>query len=178
MESKKGDILYASRMNQRSIEFYNAAESLRKNFWGAVNVIDYCTALSFELKAKAIIFLDEQPDSKFYIHKICTLFDKCGIDVNRNQYKNLIKFYEHVLNNHGRYSVKNHEEREKHYSILSGIGIKVKKHPKYSNLFTNEINSKEYTLDYLYKDIWKELCEIYDKKVINVHNRKNTLITD
>jgi hypothetical protein len=175
MEIKTSDITYASRLNQRAIEFYNAARNLRKNFFSAVHVIDYCTALSFELKAKAIICLDGQFNKKLKIHKICELFEKCGLDVNKYQYRAHINFYEHILNKNGRYSIKDNAEREKHNRVLAEIGIEIERDHKHYNNMKFKINPEKYAINHLYKDIWKELCEIYERKIVDVHNQKNTV---
>ncbi len=79
MEMREKNTHFASILNQRAIEFYNSSKCLRDNSRFAVHVIDYCTALSFELKLKSILVLRGQFCEKSKNHNIIELFKKCEI---------------------------------------------------------------------------------------------------
>lgn len=161
-------IILASRLNQRAIEFFNSAESLRVNFSAAVHVIDYCTALSFELQLKSIlaardIFKDGEVDEKHRRHNICNLFDECKITFDSDKHNELITYYNAILNGIGRYSTTAKGYREKLDNALSGM---LKKADNYFHTPNDncvyEINLESGIVENSYKEIWGRLSEIFN----------------
>lgn len=152
--------LLAQRFNQRAVEFYYAANDLRKNSKRSVHVIDYCTALSFELKLKAILALRGEFEKKNKHHDIVKLFEICKICISNIDHKQLIDYYNTALEFSGRYPLTEAGDREKLNRVVSGIYEETKNH------FTDTPNKSVYPFidknfidNGCYKDIWKILCE-------------------
>ncbi len=158
---------------RRAREFYNSAEILRKNFQLAVNVIDYCTALSFELILKSILVL--RGKWKFG-HDIIELFKLCDIKFDNEKYNELIEYYNVILNETGRYSTtKDYIDKMSGKENTNRIREKINKSTK--NLFIKkenyfssasnpiyEINPQSGIVDNSYKHIWQTINELAEKE--------------
>lgn len=164
MGLSRKNLILASRLNQRAIEFFNSAESLRVNFSAAVHVIDYCTALSFELRLKSILAVR---DRKLWGHDICKLFDECNISFNHDKHNELIKYYDTILCSIARYSTTREGDREKLDAALSRM---YKKKPNYFNIpdenCVYEINPGSGIVDDTYKEIWETLDNIFKTEYV------------
>lgn len=154
----------AARFNQRSVEFYSSAECLRNHKELAVFAIDYCTALAFELRLKSILALRNKFTEKQKTHNIEKLFEECQINISDAKQRELIKYYNIILRNIGRYSISNDTDREILDCATSNMFCE-EKDPITStkNRYYN-VDNNSGIADDTYKDIWNILYEIYDSE--------------
>ena len=172
MRVPQRSMILASRPNQRAKEFFISAESLRANFSAVVHVIDYCTALSFELNLKSIlavrgVIAGEEVDKAHRHHDIIKFFKECNIVFENSKSSELVEYYNLILNGIGRYSTTTKGDRGKLDAALSGM---YKEIPNYFNTPEKnciyEINPESGIVDDSYKKIWNTLDNIFRTEYI------------
>jgi hypothetical protein len=156
-------IYYAYKLSGRAYDFYRSADYLRTISPEPYNVVDYCSALSFELKLKSILLLRGKFSGKLRHHRIDELFKKCEIKFKDSDINNAIKHFNVILNDIGRYSVETVIDRERLDGAVSTLSDEI------GGNFGDSCKKSMFQYNYdnfieknVYKDIWEKLCNEYN----------------